>query len=431
MIRIICGAIALAVCSLSVLAGTPRQEDSASLSMRFARFDEGPAEACGGNCRVLIAASGMISAETPKEFEAFAREQDVRGATVVFDSKGGSVHGAIMLGRAIRALGLATTIGRVRAIPSRDAIKRGALSPHGDCQSMCAFVVLGGVRRFVPPESRVLVHQIWLGDRRDDATAAQYSAEDLVLVQRDIGQLVQYTAEMGGSAELIELALRIPPWEPMRALSRDELRRTRLDTSPDRYGRTSTEGISNAAAIPVSDAPRMEASERGWGLAERAGHAVLVRQHPLTIEGERIGTFELAFACGVTAESFDVTYAETRRNVDDPAATLRQVEMSIEGQSASLEILASRQTGSEPELKTLAAGELPAVTVRSFADAALDALTVQTASSISPATVIRVGSSGFAQNFARLDAACGGQRSRQNTHAQLAPAHAESAGSEH
>ena len=52
-----------------------------------------------------------------------------------------------------------------------------------------------------------MVHQIWLGDRREDPTAANYSAEDLVLVQRDIGRLAQYTADMGASIDLLDLAL--------------------------------------------------------------------------------------------------------------------------------------------------------------------------------------------------------------------------------
>ena len=88
-------------------------------------------------------------------------------------------------------------------------------------------MLLGGVHRTVPPQARVMVHQIWLGDRRDDPTAANYSAEDLVLVQRDIGRLAQYTIDMGGSIELLDLALRIPPWEPMHALTAAETQRTR------------------------------------------------------------------------------------------------------------------------------------------------------------------------------------------------------------
>src|ERR1700736_402195 len=98
---------------------------------------------------------------------------------------------------------------------------------------MCTFVLLGGVQREVPPEARVLVHQIWLGDRRDDAVAANYTAEDLVVVQRDIGSIIQYTLEMGGDMELVALSLKVPPWEPMRALTREELRRTRLDLAAE------------------------------------------------------------------------------------------------------------------------------------------------------------------------------------------------------
>ena len=110
---------------------------------------------------------------------------------------------------------------------------------------------------------------------------------------------------------------------------------------------------------------------------------------------------------------------------------MRQVELSVEGQSASLEIVSSHQKNAARELQTFATGALPKAAMQSFADAVVDSLTVQTASTINPATVIRVGSSGFAQNFSRLAAACSGQNTRQDTHARLAPGPAESAGSEH
>ena len=50
------------------------------------------------------------------------------------------------------------------------------------------------------------------------------------MVQRDIGRLAQYTIEMGGGVELLETALRIPPWEPLYRLSADELLRMKLNT---------------------------------------------------------------------------------------------------------------------------------------------------------------------------------------------------------
>jgi hypothetical protein len=132
-----------------------------------------------------------------------------------------------------------------------------SIVPRADCESMCAFVLLAGAKRVVPPEARVRVHQIWLGDRRDDAAAASYSAEDLVLVQRDIGKLAQYTIEMGGSVELLELSLRIPPWEPMRVLTRDEMRRMNLDNSTVTDARASQPQSTTPASPPQRPVKRI------------------------------------------------------------------------------------------------------------------------------------------------------------------------------
>jgi hypothetical protein len=436
MFRSICGGLALAVCSLSVLSGAPRQQDDQSaLPMRFATYQEGP-DGCGATCRTLISASGMITADTPRDFDTFARGRDLRGATIVLDSKGGSVLGAITLGRAIRGLGLATTVGRIREQSGREGLaKRASIWPRAECQSMCPFVLLGGLRRWIPPEARVLVHQIWLGDRRDDAAAANYTAEDLVLVQRDIGKLVQYTLDMGGGAELLEVALRIPPWEPMRMLSRDELRRTRLDTSQDRAtGQTQTpaaptsSGVdSPTVATPASDGAHSEiANPRGWMMAERAGGAALVRQHPLTVEGDKIGTFEVALGCGPSAGTYAVTYAETRRSSDGrdagDAAAVKQVDLWIEGKTATLDLVSSRINTMPRELETLASGTVSTALVKSFAEAASDSITVRTVSGATPGTLIRVGNTGFAGAYPRLTAACDGQlAARVETHAELTP----------
>ncbi len=399
------------------------------MPMRFALHQEGPAEACGSNCRLLISASGMITADTPRDFDSFVRGHDVRGATLVLDSKGGSVLGAIALGREIRSLSLATTVGRVREQAARDGKrKRAGGGPRAECQSMCPFVLLGGVKRTIPPEARVLVHQIWLGDRRDDAAAATYSAEDLVLVQRDIGRLVQYTLDMGGGAELLEVALRIPPWEPMRMLSRDELRRTRLDTSQDRTqvaAAPASSGVNAPAlAVPPSDHGRGDAAPHGWMLTQRAGGAALVRQHPLTVEGDRIGAFEVALACGQKTGTYEVTYTETRRNAESPdAAAVKQVDLWIEGKTAPLDIVSSQVNEQPQELRTLANGILSAELVKSFADAAGDSITVRTTGGVSVGTTIRIGNTGFARAFPKLAAACDAQPVQAEAHAELTAAH--------
>src|SRR5712691_5454983 len=233
MLRFFGGAFALACGVAQAFAGspTPPADDSSSAPMRFEWRREGPAQVCGSNCRVWISAVGYITADTPREFEAFAKDTNARGAVLVLDSDGGSVLGTIAMGRAIRGLDMITTIGKTAPLPpAPDGDRRATLSPNGNCESMCAFLLLAGARRYVPPEARVLVHQIWLGKKRKQALESNYSAEELNIVQRDIGRLAQYTIEMGGGVELIETALRIPPWEPLYRLSADELQRMRLNT---------------------------------------------------------------------------------------------------------------------------------------------------------------------------------------------------------
>ncbi len=328
MQRRLVGAIALV--ALFVSAAAPIAEGDATgaadqtrlASMQFAvRQEAGPQ--CGERCHVWVTATGMIRADTARDFEAFAAKNNIRGATLVLNSEGGSVHGAIALGRAIRRLDMTTTVGRVVDLPA--ASESGAkvltptLSARADCESMCAFVLLAGSRRVVPPDARVRVHQIWLGDRRDDAAAATYSAEDLVLVQRDIGKLAQYTVEMGGSVELLEVSLRIPPWEPMRSLSRDEMRRMNLDNSDMTDARADASqpavaSLKTVASLSSGSAKRSApVTQRGWAVADRGGALTLTRRHPLTVEGEELGTFEVIFACGQNANEVLVHYSETRR----------------------------------------------------------------------------------------------------------------------
>ena len=397
--------------------------------MRFGLHHEGPAEACGANCRLLVSASGMITVDTPRDFENFAHGRDLRGATVLLDSKGGSVLGAIALGREIRALNLATMVGRVREQTARDGqVRRAWVSPRAECQSMCPFVLLGGVKRYIPPEARVLVHQIWLGDRRDDAAAATYSAEDLMRVQRDIGRLVQYTLDMGGGAELLEAALRIPPWEPLRMLSRDELRRVRLDTTQELAKEApqppASLGANAPATAAASDGARSEINPRGWVMAERAGSAALVRRHPLTIEGDKIGAFEVALGCGPRLGSYAVTYAETRLAPDDhDAAAVEHVDLWIEGKTTALDVVSSRLNAEPRELETLARGIVGADVVKSFADARADSITVQTSSATAGGTLIRIGNSGFAHAFPQFAATCEALPSRIATRGGLGSAH--------
>jgi hypothetical protein len=70
-----------------------------------------------------------------------------------------------------------------------------------------------------------------MGDRADDAKAASYTAQDMMIVERDIGRLAKYTFDMGGAGDLLSLSLNVPPWENLHELSAAELRLTHLVTT--------------------------------------------------------------------------------------------------------------------------------------------------------------------------------------------------------
>ena len=374
-----------------------------AIPMQFQLRQEGPADACAAQCRLLIAASGAITSDTPNAFHNFAAGRDLKGAIVVLDSDGGSVLGAMSLGRQIRALKLGTTVGKLRDLPGRDEEpRRASLSPRADCESMCAFVLLAGVQRSVAPESRVMVHQIWLGDRREDPMAANYSAEDLVLVQRDIGRLARYTADMGGSVDLLGLALRIPPWEPMHALTRDELRLTQLDMGePVARNAAATTASLNYKPIAVSSRSGL-VSEQGWTVVNRGGANVLARAHPLTVEGDEIGSFDLYLACSAE-EGYVATYIEERRAEDALLAPLVEVTVRLSGQTTLLKVTSSETR--DGVLTTTATGVVPANLVRSYSGNGSQSMMVGTANE-KLKTMIRVGNSGANRSMAQMASRC-------------------------
>jgi hypothetical protein len=206
----------------SASAGTTLEERK--LPMRFSWV------ACEPNCRGWVSAVGIVTSESPEDFDEFARGRHIDGATVVLDSSGGSVNDAIALGRRWRGLGLMTTVGTTIENHTAQG-DRTSILPDAYCESMCVFLLLSGKTRYVPDGAHVRVHQIWMGDRADDAKAASYSAQDLMIVERDVGRLAKYTFDMGGAGDLLSLSLSVPPWEDLRELSREELRLTNLVTT--------------------------------------------------------------------------------------------------------------------------------------------------------------------------------------------------------
>jgi hypothetical protein len=202
--------------------------------------------ACQPNCQGWVSAVGIVTADSPKDFDEFARGRQLGGATIVLDSSGGSVNDSIALGRRWRNLGALTTVGISVQTNTAQGVS-ASIAPAAYCESMCK-------TRYVPETAHVRVHQIWIGDRADDAKAATYSANDLTIVERDIGRLAKYTFDMGGAGDLLSLALNVPPWEDLHELSREELRLTNLVTTD----MVAQPGSPNAAVIELTAKPAQD-----------------------------------------------------------------------------------------------------------------------------------------------------------------------------
>jgi hypothetical protein len=243
----LCLALSGAIATIATSAHAGGTLEERKLPMKFDWV------ACEPNCRGWVAAVGIITADTPKDFEDFARGRQLGGSTVVLDSSGGSVNDAIALGRRFRNLGLLTTVG----ITNRSGkAARPSVSGEAYCESMCVFLLLSGKTRYVPETAHVRVHQIWMGDRADDARAASYSAQDLMIVERDIGRLAKFTFDMGGAGDLLSLALNVPPWEDLHELDANELKLTNLVTTDQAADVLPQLGVSAPAMADL--APKVE-----------------------------------------------------------------------------------------------------------------------------------------------------------------------------
>lgn len=247
------GVAALSILSVGGAAKASSSLEERKLPMKFSWNVSAGSQACAPKCNGWVSAVGLITSDTPKLFEEFANVTDVKGATIVLDSGGGSVLDAIKLGRRWRELNVSTTVGITVQMPaSIMGATRPAILPEAYCESMCVFLMLSGVNRYVPQGSHLRVHQIWMGDRADDARAASYTAQDVSIIERDIGKLARYTFDMGGTGDLLEIALSVPPWKPLRQLTMDEVQQAKL---------SSVESLSvlipNSEAIPMASVPEV------------------------------------------------------------------------------------------------------------------------------------------------------------------------------
>ena len=220
---------------------------------------------------------------------------------------------------------MTVTVGQTVMLPADSSgEQRASYSPKALCASMCPFVLLGGVRRHVPPEARILVHQIWPGFARANSTAAIYAAQQVAGLLRNTSEIARYTVDMGGEIELFDLSMRIPPWEELRVLTNIEVQRTRLNTIDTPFPSPEVDAVSAPPGVLPSTGGQFASFQR-WTLVGTGADRSVVRRHPLTRDGEEIGTLLVTFVCGEKATSMTVRYWETRRLASADDAVTRAV----------------------------------------------------------------------------------------------------------
>ena len=372
--------------------------------MRFEWVREGPAEKCGSACKEWVSAKGAIMPDTARDFEAFARTRDIAGKVIVLESPGGAVSAGLVLGRAFRRLNMTVTVGQTIMLPADSSgEQRASYSPKAICASMCPFVLLGGVRRHVPPEARILVHQIWPGAQRADSTAAIYAAQQVASLLRNTSEIARYTVDMGGEIELFDLSMRIPPWEELRVLTNIEVQRTRLNTTDTPFVSPDADAVSSPPPGVLPPTGGQLASFQRWTLVGAGADRSVVRRHPLTRQGEEIGTLLVTFACGDKPMSMTVRYWETRRLASADDSILRAV-IVLGRERVPLMVDSSRVVAGRLESiahATVATGVL----AKMFAPGP-GRVSVATLTKAKQETVIHVGMTGLGQVLPQLAKEC-------------------------
>ncbi len=180
----------------------------------------GAAGACGQGCSEWIAAEGTVQWDTHKRLLAILDRQAGRKLPVVIHSWGQSnLNFATSLGRILRDRGLDTTAGptdvevcRGKSEAECFALKRpgGQLEAKGNlpearCDLACVLMLAGGVRRSLPPSTKVILSGMFIRNR----LAPNVSEERREGLTARFGeQFRMYLRDMGVDPELLDIVDR-------------------------------------------------------------------------------------------------------------------------------------------------------------------------------------------------------------------------------
>jgi hypothetical protein len=192
-----------------------------------------------------LIAEGRITETTATEFDKALALADGSVRVVLLSSSGGSVTGAVALGRKIRKAGLDVVVAR--------QVKGVVTTKRAFCNSACPLVLAAGVERYVPTGSFIGVHQVktsWTQDKivyRE--TYRMVNGKKKIISRKVVSRthdksyttvglykglrktLSTYLKDMGVSLELLTLMEKAKP-SGIYGLKAGEMKRTRLVTGP-------------------------------------------------------------------------------------------------------------------------------------------------------------------------------------------------------
>lgn len=191
-----------------------------------------------GDLYQWIFADGDIGEDSAQKFKNFVtgNPQLIAGATVIFNSPGGSVIDGMRLGDEIRDRHFRTDVGR----PSAD---RSDLV-NGECASACVFAYLGGDYRYLSADSAIGVHRF----RFEEELGGDITAE---ISQALSGQIVDYITKSRADPALFTLMTQTSP-DSIHIVPRDELERLKVVTG-DVYSEEWSFEIQDNAAYLKAD----------------------------------------------------------------------------------------------------------------------------------------------------------------------------------
>ena len=201
---------------------------AAAMSFETARLES--RQLCREVCPTVIVARGRIEEDSAERFIRFAAAVPAaRGMKnlVLIESPGGHVGGSMKLGVVLRRLGSVVVVAQ--PVPAAGTATAGGLRAAG-CYSACAYAIMGGARRIVPPGSQVGVHRMHALKTGPDPAGYdalnrhQYGSDEQVQF------LSRYAALMGVNPEVVAVAERVAP-DKIHLLTAAEMRRYRLAAS--------------------------------------------------------------------------------------------------------------------------------------------------------------------------------------------------------